>query len=57
MDDIKALDNQKAHQELIDHIFDIKPGKRDLEWKNILTKNATKLIEDFINKKNFEAKT
>ena len=44
---LRAIDNQQAHQELIDHIFDIKPGNRDLEWQKILTKNATKLVERF----------
>ncbi len=43
--DLKALDKDKSWRELVDHLNDIVPSKRDAEWKAIAERACTGVLD------------
>jgi hypothetical protein len=47
MADLKALEKQGSFKELVDHLDDITPSKRDKDWEGIAERGATGLLGTF----------
>ena len=45
MADLKALDKDQSYRELVDHLLDILPSKRDAEWKAIAERACVAVID------------
>jgi hypothetical protein len=45
MADLKALESQQGWRELVDHLADIVPSKRDAEWKGLAERSLTALLD------------
>ena len=46
MQDLKALDSQKAWSELLDRADQVKPSARDASWKKLVVSAATHVVEN-----------
>ena len=47
MADLKALESQQGWRELVDHLGDIVPSKRDNDWKALAERSLTALLDTF----------
>lgn len=43
--DLKALESQQGWRELVEHLADVVPSKRDAEWKGIAERSLTALLD------------
>src|SRR5262245_4245636 len=51
MADLKALEKQQSWAELVDHLGDILPSKRDKEWEGLAERGAVAWLGTFELKK------
>ena len=48
-----ALDDLKSSGEVLRHIFDVRPSKRDAKWKALLKQNIRLFIDGIISSKKY----
>lgn len=62
IEDLKVLHSEKSYNEYMKHYLDVRPSKRDFDWKRMTREMATAyadnlIAKDQINEKNFKALT
>lgn len=50
IEDLRVLYQEKSHHEYMKHYLDVRPSKRDVEWKKMTREMATSLTDELIAK-------
>ena len=56
IEDLRILNEQSAHYEFFDHAMDIRPSKRNAEWKAMVDNMGFKLTAELLKQKTISAK-